>query len=220
MPPLPSALAVTAVKRSASTTPSSMSLASSEASLTLCSGTLRTSIGAGIGFLPGYGSGGQDGAGVVATDGVGDVLERRDDGAGAATFDEAEGGLDLGAHAAAGELPGGRVPAHLRDGHPAEGTLGRRSEVDHHVRDVGRDDERVRVQLAAQDRGGEVLVDDRLDAAQPCPVPAVLGHRDATTTGADDDEAGGCQRVDRGRVDDGPGFGGGDHPAPALLPPV
>src|SRR3954463_11529125 len=212
---------MTATTRSASMTPSSMSLASSEASLTLCSGTLRTSIGAGIGslflrrwtwaaLLQGPAAslravGGrrvllQDGAGVVATDGVGDVLERRDDGAGAATFDEAEGGLDLGAHAAAGELPGGRVPAHLRDGHPAEGALGRRSEVDHHVRDVGRDDERVRVPLAAQGAGGEVLVDARLAAAQPCPVPAVLGHRDAATTGADDDEAGGCQRVDRGGV--------------------
>src|SRR5829696_3821342 len=44
---------MTAMTRSASITPSSMSLASSEASLTLCRGTLRTSIGAGTGFLPG-----------------------------------------------------------------------------------------------------------------------------------------------------------------------
>src|SRR3712207_7046425 len=42
---------MTATTRSASMTPSSMSFASSEASLTLCSGTLRTSIGAGTGSL-------------------------------------------------------------------------------------------------------------------------------------------------------------------------
>src|SRR3954451_528780 len=51
MPPLPSVLPMTAMTRSASMTPSSMSLASSDASLTLCSGTLRTSIGAGTGSL-------------------------------------------------------------------------------------------------------------------------------------------------------------------------
>src|SRR5688572_10776714 len=117
---------MTAITRSASITPSSMSLASSEASLTLCSGTLRTSIGAGTGVplvLAVRGSGGQDGAGVVAGDGVGDVFQGRDDGAlrvvGARRLDEPQRGLDLGAHAAAGELPVGGVPAHLGDGDPA-----------------------------------------------------------------------------------------------------
>src|SRR3954452_38959 len=94
---------MTAMTRSASMTPSSISLASSEASLTLCSGTLRTSIGAGIGFLS---TGGQDRAGVVAGDGGGDVLEGRDDGAAAAVVEEPQRGLDLGTHAAAGELAG------------------------------------------------------------------------------------------------------------------
>src|SRR4051812_10686089 len=114
--------------RSASSTPSSMSLASSEASLTLCSGTLRTSIGAGTGSPSRDGRGGSDGengAGVVTTDGVGDVLERGDDGSassvgGAPSLDETEGGLDLRAHAAARELAGGGVLAQLGDGHPAE----------------------------------------------------------------------------------------------------
>src|SRR5829696_8796708 len=96
---------MTAMTRSASMTPLSMSLASSEASLTLCSGTLRTSIGAGIRFL----STGENGSGVVATDGVGDVLEGGDDGSassvcGIARLHEAQRGLDLGAHRAAGEL--------------------------------------------------------------------------------------------------------------------
>ena len=84
----------------------------------------------------------------------------------AAGLDEAEGGVDLGAHAAAGELAGGGVLAQLGDGDPAQRPGGRRAEVDHHVRDVGGDDEGVGVDLAGQDRGGEVLVDDGLDAAQ------------------------------------------------------
>src|SRR3954452_16921604 len=107
MPPLPSVLPMTAMTRSASMTPSSMSLASSEASLTLCRGTLRTSMGAGTG-LP-SGSAGEDGSGVVPVDGVGDVLERRDDGPRSAGLDEAQDRVDLGAHAAAGELAGGGV---------------------------------------------------------------------------------------------------------------
>src|SRR5215212_9427084 len=143
MPPLPSVLPMTATTRSASMTPSSMSLASSEASLTLCSGTLRTSIGAGTG-LP-SGSGGQDGSGVVPVDGVGDVFQGRDDGAAPARLHEAQGGLDLRAHAAAGELAVCGVLPQLGDRDPAERPLLRLAEVDHHVRDVGGDDERVGV---------------------------------------------------------------------------
>src|SRR3954466_11915820 len=234
---------MTAMTRSASMTPSSMSLASSEASLTLCNGTLRTSIGAGTGVplygvalwggpLPGTApslrgvgggdpfSGGEHGAGVVTADGVGDVFERRDDGAGAAPVQEAQRGLDLGAHAAAGELALSGVLAHLLDGHPAQGSDGRHAEVHHHVRDVGRDDQRVRVEFEGQDRGGEVLVDDGLDPAQSYACAAVIGHRDATAPGADDDETGRGQCVDRGGGDHGPGLGGGDPPPPATLAAV
>src|SRR6478735_1410321 len=107
---------MTAMTRSASMTPSSMSLASSEASLTLCSGTLRTSIGAGTAVPLGStdfrcrksGSGGQYGAGVVTRDGVSDVFQGGDHGAPPTSLDETERGIHLGAHAAAGELPGGR----------------------------------------------------------------------------------------------------------------
>src|SRR3712207_3893008 len=116
--------------RSASMTPSSMSRASSEASLTLCSGTLRTSIGAGTASSSrGVWSGGaENGADVVALDGVGDVLERGDHGAGAATLDEAERRLDLGTHRAARELAVGGVRAQLGNGHPAQRAGGRRAE--------------------------------------------------------------------------------------------
>src|SRR5215218_7869710 len=133
---------MTATTRSASMTPSSMSLASSEASLTLCSGTLRTSIGAGTGSPF---SGGEDGAGVGAGDRVGDVLEGGDDGAGAAGLQEAQCGVDLGSHAAAGELAGRGELTQLGGGDPAQWPLGRRAEVHHHVGDVGRDDQRVGV---------------------------------------------------------------------------
>src|SRR3978361_188658 len=98
---------MTATIRSASMTPESMSLASSEASLTLCSGALRTSIGAGTGFLSDSGKGRPD---VVTADGVGDVFQCGDDGAasaGCGVLHEPEGRLDLRAHAAAGELAGG-----------------------------------------------------------------------------------------------------------------
>ena len=44
--------------------------------------------------------------------------------------------------------------------------------------------------------------------------------RDAAAAGADDDEPGGGERVDRGGVDDGPRLGRGDHAAPALLAAV
>src|SRR3954447_11954823 len=101
MPPLPSVLPMMATTRSASSTPSSMSFASSDASLTLCSGTLRTSIGAGTGCPF---SGGEDGAGAVTGDGVGDVFQGGDDGAAPPGRDEAEDGVHLRAHAAAGEL--------------------------------------------------------------------------------------------------------------------
>src|SRR3954453_973911 len=78
-------------------------------------------------------SGGEHGAGVVTADGVGDVFERRDDGAGAAPVQEAQRGLDLGAHAAAGELALSGVLAHLLDGHPAQRSDGGGAEVHHHV---------------------------------------------------------------------------------------
>src|SRR4051812_47860609 len=217
MPPLPSVLPMMATTRSASMTPSSMSLASSDASLTLCSGTLRTSIGAGIAFLL---DGGENGAGVVTGDGVGDVLERGDDGARAASLDETERGLDLGAHAAARELPCRGVLPQLRGGDAAQRTGRRRPEVDHHVRDVSGDHEGVGVDLRSQDGGGQVLVDDCLDAAQRVPVLLVVDDGDAATAGADDDETGCGERVDGGGAQDGHGPGRGEEAAPTPPPPA
>src|SRR3954471_2929160 len=105
---------MTATTRSAWITPSLMSLASSEASLTLCSGTLRTSIGVGTGYL--FLCSSDDGAELVAGHGVGDVFQGRDDGAGATVLEEAQGGVDLGAHAAARELTLPGVRAQLSGG--------------------------------------------------------------------------------------------------------
>src|SRR3954467_15073744 len=135
---------MTATTRSASSTPPSMSLASSEASLTLCSGTLRTSIGAGTGSLFLL----EDGAGVVAGHRIGDVFQGGDDGAAATAVQEPECRVDLGSHAAARELTGGGELAQLCGSDAAEGTRGRRAEVDHHVRDIGGDDQGVGVHVA------------------------------------------------------------------------
>src|SRR3954453_9901103 len=130
MPPLPSVLPMMATTRSASMTPSSMSLASSTRRSRCAAGPCGPrSVRASLSFL----DGGENGAGVVTGDGVGDVLERGDDGARAASLDETERGLDLGAHAAARELPCRGVLPQLRGGDAAQRTGRRRPEVDHHV---------------------------------------------------------------------------------------
>ena len=148
----------------------------------------------------------QDGAGVVTCDGVGDVLERRDDGAGAAPRHEAQRGLDLGAHRAAAELAGRGVLAQLAGGDPAQRPGAGPAVPDQHLRDVGRDHERAGVQLARQQRCGEVLVDDGLDAVQRS-IGAVVDHRDAAPAGADDDEPRREQRLDGRHVEHPPRFG-------------
>src|SRR4051794_11392103 len=99
-----------------------MSVASSEASLTVCSGTLRTSIGGGT-CVPL--SNGHYGADVVAGDGIGDVLQGRDHRSawsvcGLASLHEAQCGLHLGAHRPPGELAGRGVLAQLGGGDAAE----------------------------------------------------------------------------------------------------
>ena len=88
------------------------------------------------------------------------------------------------------------------------------------LRDVGGDDQDVGAELAGEQRGGEVLVDDGLDAAQRVPVRPSSHDRDAAAAGADDDEPGVGQRVDGGGVDDRMRLGRGDDAAPALLAAV
>ena len=98
-----------AITRSASITPSSISFASSLASATEWIGTLRTSMASGMRIPFGSVSRVRRRCRSSPVDGVGDVVEVGDDGAGAAALDEPAGGVDLGAHRAAGEVALGGV---------------------------------------------------------------------------------------------------------------
>src|SRR4051794_37641666 len=110
---------MTAITRSASTMPASISPTSPDASLTLSSGTLRTSIGSAISvpslataqlapFTGGRCSrSGDDGTGASGKR-VGDPVQRGDRGALPAVFDETARRVHLRPHRTAGELPGGR----------------------------------------------------------------------------------------------------------------
>src|SRR6478672_8616360 len=140
---------MTAITRAASTAPLSISSARPDASETCRMGTLRTSMGSGTGSPLCY----DDGTGIVddcfgaracrapIRDGVGDAVQRCDDGALAAALDEPAGGLDLGPHRAFGEVAGGLVGPQLGHGHETDGALRWLSEVEGHVRHVGRDDQ-------------------------------------------------------------------------------
>src|SRR5215210_8268320 len=157
---------MTAMTRSASMVPLSMSCARPDASETLSIATLWTSTGSGI-WLSSveFISDLDDGAG-GAVHRFADALQRRDDRPGAATLDEPHGGLHLGAHAAAGEMARRRVFAHLCRRHPLErprvgGAVGQ-----HRVVNVGRDDEHVGPHGRGENGRREVLVDHGLDAAQ------------------------------------------------------
>ena len=109
-------------------------------------------------------------------------------------------------HAAPGELAARRQLAQPRGAAPRRATPARRAEADRGGRDVGRDHQALGADRARQQRPGEVLVEDRLDAAQP----AVLAHhRDPAAAGGDDDRALADQRVDvpRSRISRGSGDG-------------
>src|SRR6478672_4541986 len=158
-----------AMTRSASMTPSSMSLASSEASATLWIGTLRTSMGSGTVVHP---------SGWWCCD----------DAALTAAAHEAQRRLDLGPHGAGGEVALRGVLLHLAEGDLPDGAGVGAAVADDSVLDVGGDDQGVRLDRTREDGRGQVLVDDGLDAADL----ALLGadHGDAAAAGRHDDVAG------------------------------
>src|SRR6476620_12383540 len=131
---------MTAMTRSASSTPSSIRSARPLASDTVRIGTLRTSIGSGMAVS--FGGGDDDGAG-LAGDGVQDVRKIGDHGSGAALLDEPAGRLDLGAHRAAGEVPLGGELAQTSYVDAADVLGLGRAEAQHRVRHVGGDHEHV-----------------------------------------------------------------------------
>ena len=106
---------------------------------------------------------------------------------GAAVEEEVDGRLNLGGHRPLAELPLGQVALGLLDGQLAQVDLLGGAVVEADGIDRGADGEVVNAQLVGQQRGGEVLVDDRLDADV---LGALATHRDAAATAGHDDAAG------------------------------
>ena len=137
----------------------------------------------------------------LALDGLIDLVEGGDDGGVASGADKVDAGLDLGAHGALGELAGLEELLGLGDGHAGDAlALLGVAEVLVRAVDVGEDDEHVRVDEGAEDGGGEVLVDDGLDARDDALL--VTHHRDATAAGRDDDDAVVNEVLDCGTLND------------------
>src|SRR4051812_11999325 len=106
---------MTAITRSASTAPESMSSTRPEASETCRMGTLRTSMGSAMELPFDDRDRWQDNGSSIRVAGGGgrDVGQRRDHRPGTAGLHETAGGLHLGPHRTAGEVPRGRVAAHV-----------------------------------------------------------------------------------------------------------
>ena len=79
---------------------------------------------------------------------------------------EAHAGRHLGAHGARLEVAFGGVGLHLGEGHGAERPLFGGVVVDVGLGHVGEDEERVGGHILGEQGGGEVLVDDRVDARE------------------------------------------------------
>jgi hypothetical protein len=146
-------------------------------------------------------------AGAAGKEG-GRVLEAPDGGSCPCRRDEACRGLGLGRHRARGQREGAQL---VRRGHP-HGALGGRAMVEVDGVDVGEQQERVGAEVDGEQRGGEVLVDDRFDPGEGSVRRADHGH--AAAAGADHEDAAGGQAPDRFQLDDRAGLGRGHDAAP------
>ena len=113
---------------------------------------------------------------------------------------EPEDGLDLGEHAAGGELAAGGVLGQLGGAQLVQVALGRAAEVDGHVLDPGEDEQDLGAQVGREQGRGQVLVDHRLDPGQG--AVGLADHRDAAATGRDHHRAGAEQGLDGRLLDD------------------
>ena len=107
----------------------------------------------------------------------------------------------------------GGVGLHLGEGHGAERLLLGGVVVDVGLGHVGEDEERVGGHLLGEQGGGEVLVDDRVDAREGAALAA--HHGDAAAARADDADAVADHVDDRLAGHDLDGLGAGHHAAPA-----
>ncbi len=109
---------------------------------------------------------------------VGGLFEAADHGWFAGGFDEATGGVDLGSHGSGREqLAAQRLGCGTSDGAGGSG-----AEAGFDVVYVGEDQQGVGVEIPGEKGGGEVLVDDRLHAAEDSVRAA--GDWDASTAGS------------------------------------
>src|SRR6516164_5747769 len=124
-----------------------------------------------------------------------------DDGAAvAAGFEERNDGLDLWAHAAAWEMPFLEQALGFRQFDAVQPPLIRTIEVHGDLFHAGRNYEQVGLQLARQQSGCEVLVDDRLKPLQS--AVRILNDRNSSTTAGNDDMTIVDERVDDVLLDD------------------
>src|SRR3989475_2069813 len=113
-----------------------------------------------------------------------EMLEVRDHRVFAAGLEELDDGLDLRPHAARRELPLREVLPRFGGREPVEEPLARLAEVEGYPRDVRRDHEVLPPDRPREHRGGEILVNHRLDADELAVPP---DDRDASAARRDND---------------------------------
>src|SRR2546428_4610034 len=143
-----------------------------------------------------------------------EMFEARDHGVFAARFQELHDRLDLRPHAARRELPLREVLPRLGGREPIEEPLARLAEVEGYPQDVRRDHEVLPPDRPREHRGGELLVNHRLDADQPA-VPPDDGDASAARRDDDPSVAVAHEPPEDVLLDDVKGARAGRDPAPA-----
>src|SRR5205807_8591671 len=133
--------------------------------------------------------------------------------AAAAGAHEGGRGFDLGAHAAGAELRSGEQVVRGSQVEAPNGALVRGAVSVVHGVDVGQDQQDVGLDVAAEDRGHPVLVDDRVDSFESQRGIVIYGGTAAPAR--DDDVAGGDQVPDHVALDHADRLGARREPSPA-----